>query len=128
MATSPTARTLTECRKRGWPCQVVEKWIPMVKRRVDLFGCIDLIAVVPASPHNESYILGIQATSDPNVASRVTKAKAEPKLRDWMLAGGRFAVWGWGKKGPAGKRKLWTLREHWLTLADLEVPDESAAS
>lgn len=102
---SPTQRSLAECRKRGWVCQVVEHWNAYAKIRVDLFGVIDILACTPEG------ILGIQATSDANVSARVAKAEAEPRLQAWFQSGGRFAVWGWGKKGPRGKVKHWTLRE-----------------
>lgn len=105
---SPTSRTLAECRKRGWRAQVVERWVPMTHRRIDLFGFIDLV-VLDGKPG----VLGIQATSSSNSASRVTKMRTEcaDALREWLEAGNRVAVWGWAKQGKAGKRKLWTLRE-----------------
>jgi hypothetical protein len=105
MSMSPTARTLRECRKRGYEAQVVEKFNSFTKRRIDLFGCIDVVACTPEG------ILGIQATSGANHAARMTKAKAEPKLGRWLKAGGQFAVWSFAKQGGRGKRKLWTLRE-----------------
>lgn len=111
---SPTARSLEECRKRGWTCGVVEKFIPYTKTRVDLFGVIDLIAL-----DDQPGCLGIQATSTPNMAARVTKAKGEPRLRVWLERGNRFVVWGWAKRGPQGKRKTYTLREQELRLGDV---------
>ena len=106
---SPTSRTLQECRKRGWTSAVVEKWIPQTKRRLDLFGCIDIVAL-----DGQPGVLGIQATSGGNHSSRVSKALEEPRLQEWLRAGNRFAVWSWSKKGPAGTRKKWTLREQEL--------------
>lgn len=112
--TSPTARTLAECRKRGWEAGVVERWIHASKIRQDLFGVIDLIAL-----DDKPGCLGIQATSTGNMVARINKAKAEPRLRTWLERGNRFVVWGWAKRGPAGKRKLWRLREVWLEPSDL---------
>jgi hypothetical protein len=96
---------LAECRKRGWIAQVVERRI--------LFGCIDIIALVPPSHHllSNGQIIGIQATSGTNHAARITKSRAEPRLAAWLGAGATFAVWSWSKKGPRGKRKVWMLRE-----------------
>lgn len=84
----------------------------MTRRRLDLFGCIDLV-VLDGLPG----VLGIQATSSSNVAARRTKAETEcvDALEQWLKAGNRFAVWGWAKRGKAGKRKLWTLSESWVT-------------
>lgn len=121
---TPTARTLAECRKRGWLAQVVEKWNPHARIRQDLFGCIDILAVVPRREflglHDEwfverSRIVGIQACAGSSHAARRTKALAEPRLRAWIEAGGRFEVWSWAKQGGRNKRKTWTLRTEEVT-------------
>ena len=113
---SPTARSLAHCRKLRWPAGVVERWIAAVQIRKDLFGCIDLVAIADGG------ILGIQATTGGNHASRRTKAIAEPRLRAWLKAGGLFEVWSWEKQGSAGKRKLWQLRRERLELEHLPAP------
>ncbi len=110
---SPTARTLAECRKRGWTAQVVERRIPKSFVTLDLFGCIDIIALTPSG------IVGIQATSGSNHASRVTKSIAEPKLRDWLTAGAKFEVWSWAQQGARDTRKLWTLRVEAIEIGAL---------
>lgn len=121
---TPTARTLAECRKRGWPAYVCEKWIQAVKRRIDAFGFGDLL-VLDGQPG----ALLIQATGETasgNVSTRVTKIRTEcaDAARAWLAAGNRIQVWGWGKRGAAGKRKLWTLREVPVTLAVIDPPEE----
>jgi hypothetical protein len=103
--TSPTARTLAECRRRGWPAQVVEQTIPRTFIKRDLFGFIDIVALTPDG------LLGIQATSGTNHAARITKARQQPHFAAWLRSGARFAVWSWSRRGDRGKRKLWTLRE-----------------
>lgn len=125
MATSPTARTLLECKKRGWTAQVVERFNSYTKRRIDLFGVIDLVAIVPprteiAGEHeflHQGAILGIQATSGSNHAARRTKILAEPRARQWIEAGGRLEVWTFAKQGARGKRKVWTIRVEPITAA-----------
>ncbi len=104
MASSPTQRTLAECRKRGWTAGVVERWNPHARIRQDLFGCIDLIALTPDG------ILAIQACAGSSHATRMAKVRAEPRTKLWRDAGGRFEVWSWAKRGQRGKRKTWTLR------------------
>lgn len=104
MPTSPTQRSLAECRKRGWEAQVVERFNVWSKRRVDLFGVIDIVAIT------EDGILAIQATSGTNHASRVAKIGEEPRAAKWVKAGGILEVWSWAKRGPRGGRKTWTLR------------------
>ena len=89
---------------------ITEKWIPQARRRIDLFGIIDVLAI------RDDEILGVQATTGPNAAARVTKALAEPRLERWLLAGGHFEVWGWRKVGARGKRKLWAVRRVVLYL------------
>jgi hypothetical protein len=108
---SPTQRALAHCRKEGWVAQVVEKWIPQAKRRVDLFGCIDLI-VLDGGPGGP---LGVQVTSGTNHAARIAKAQEEPRLQAWLSAPARFEVWSYSKRGPRGKRKLWQLRRQEIT-------------
>lgn len=107
--TSPTQRTLAECRKRGWTAAVVEKWNPHAMIRQDLFGCIDIVALCQF-PDYQYATLGIQACAGGDSAKRVKKAMEEPRLVQWLMCNNRFAVWSWRKAGPRGKRKLWTLR------------------
>lgn len=103
---SPTQRALAHCKKQGWHAQVVERWNPYAKVRHDLFGCIDIVVLdgLGGGP------LGVQVTSGSNVAARLTKARAEPRITAWLQAPARFEVWGYRKVGPRGKRKVWDLR------------------
>ncbi len=98
---SPTARTLAEMRKRGYLVQVVEKWIPAVRRRQDLYGFIDVLAI------REGEIVGVQATSGDNVASRVAKIAEHEHVGAVRKAGIRILVHGW-RRNAAGR---WVLRE-----------------
>ena len=109
----PTARTLALLRSEGYTAQVVERFCPYSRRRIDLFSCIDIVAVRPGQT------LGIQATSGANHSHRRDKAIAEPKLREWLLAGNRFEIWSWAKKGPRGKAKRWVERREEIRLEDL---------
>ena len=101
--TSPTARTLSWCKKQGFIPQVVEKYNQFSMKRIDLFGIIDIVAITPVC------ILGIQTTSRANMNARIKKALAEPRLFAWLRAGGKFEVHGWSKKGKRNERKLWKL-------------------
>ena len=113
---SPTSRSLQELKKRGYHAQVVERFNSFIKIRVDLFGCIDIVAV----KGNENGVFAIQATSTDNTSKRIKKSIAIPALRAWLLAGNRFSVWGWAKRGEKGKRKLWELKEIPITLSNVE--------
>lgn len=105
MALSPTSRTLEYYRKLGATVAIVEKRIPYKFITQDLFGFIDILAISP-----EGGIVGVQCTSDSNVAARVDKIYAEPRAKTWLLSGGKIRVIGWSKKGSRGKRKTWQPR------------------
>ena len=112
--TSPTARVLKHYRDCGFHIEVVERWLPRTLTRKDFIGCVDLIAIKPGVG-----IVGVQATSRANHASRRNKAKAEPLLRTWLASGGRFEVASTAKQGERGKRKLWNVKREELVAADL---------
>ncbi len=101
MAASPTARSLEHLRKAGYLAQVVEKWIPAVKRRQDLYGFIDILAI------RDNEVLGVQATSGDHVAERIDKIANHENVSAVRKAGIRIVVHGW-RKNAAGR---WTLRE-----------------
>lgn len=97
---SPTEYVLRELRKDGWLAEVVEKWLPVVRKRRDLFGVLDVVAV------RGQETMGVQATSRANVASRVKKiadAEATPLLR---RAGWRLEVWGTYKEKNRWKARI----------------------
>jgi hypothetical protein len=114
--TSPTARTLAECRKRGWVAQNVEQFVrfPPPGHRLDLFGVIDIIAIVPAlavAAMSLRTTVGIQATaSAAHHAHRRAKILAESRAKAWVEAGNGLELWSWSKRGDRGAHKLWTLR------------------
>lgn len=111
---SPTKRSLDDLKKLGIAAQVVEKWNSFARRRIDLFGVIDIVAMKPGIG-----ILGVQACAGSSHAARRTKALAEPKLRTWLESGARFEIWSYAKQGDRGKAKRWTLRRQEITLQDL---------
>ncbi len=99
---SPTQRTLAHLRGLGYPLvQVVERWNPHARVRQDLFGIVDVLAV------SNTEIVGVQATSGSNVASRVTKITDSAALPVLRKVGIRILVHGW-RKAANGR---WTLRE-----------------
>lgn len=98
MTMSPTQLTLRKLREDGYQAQVVEVWNSHARIRQDLFGFIDVIAV------KGTETLAVQATSAPNVSSRVTKIGDSPLVGPVRDAGWRIVVWGWKKK--SGR---WTL-------------------
>jgi hypothetical protein len=115
MPTTPTARTLALLRAEGWLAQVVEVYLAFCRQRRDLFGVGDVLAVRPGA------VLLVQCTTGDNLAARRTKALNEPRLRTVLESGVCFELWGWSKRGAAGKRKLWDVRREPLALADLDA-------
>jgi hypothetical protein len=93
---SPTQRALKHLRTLGYQAQVVEKWNAYAKVRIDLFGCIDIIAVRDGEP-----VLGVQCTSHANLAKR--EAKCRELGQAWLSTGSRLEAWAWRKlKGQKG--------------------------
>ncbi len=97
---SPTARSLKHLRDSGCVPQVVEYWNSFSRKRVDLFGIIDIVAL---SPDGET--IGVQATSLSNVSARVRKIGDSPVLGALRKCGWRLYVHGWGK-GSTGRYRL----------------------
>jgi len=105
---SPTARSLTWLRERGYICDIVERWIAQAGIRRDLFHCIDVLAVKPGE------IAGVQVSTSSNLAARLKKAQALPELRASLAAGGKFHLHGWKRVG-----QRWAVRVLEVLAVDL---------
>ena len=112
---TPTSRTLKLLRDQGYHAQVVERFCSHTKRRVDLFGVIDIVAVTGDVPG----VLAVQTTSGDNMASRITKMQGNEAVHAWLNAGNRLVVHGWKKYAKRVDGKFWRCREHVVTLEDL---------
>ena len=120
---SPTKRALADLRSLGFVAQTVERWNPHAKVRQDLFGCIDIVAV-----REGCGILGVQACAGASHAARRAKSLAEPRLRAWLAAGGRFEVFSYARRGGRGERKRWQLRREEITADDLPAEPEEVTA
>ena len=116
MASKPTQRSLDYLRKEGYTVAIAKKFNHFIKIRQDLFGWIDICAIHP----EKQGVLGVQTTSTPNLSARIKKAIALDSLRVWLQAGNVAEFHGWAKRGPRGKRKLWTLKKKIITLEDIK--------
>jgi len=112
--TSPTRRSLLLLRKHGYTAQVVERYNPYAKVRIDLFGFIDICCI----KNGEQGVVGVQTTSASGLSARYKKILGIPEAKIWLATGNRILLHGWAKKGPRGKRKLWSTVERWMTLED----------
>lgn len=128
MPVTPMQRALKDCKRMGLLVDVVERWLPYTKRRKDCLGFGDVLAVEPR-------VVGallIQVTSDNggNVAARVHKIRdaCAEAAQIWLDAGNRIEVWGYAKRGPAGKAKRWRLRRIEVSFIDGEVATREIAA
>jgi hypothetical protein len=117
MKTSPTQRSLKWLRQRGFAAAITERWCSFSKRRIDLFGFIDIVALCPIG------IVGVQTTRGANVAARISKIRELDAARRWLDVGGHIIVHGWRKVGARGARKLWECREVRLGLVYGEIQE-----
>lgn len=108
---SPTQRSLSLLRSRGYLVAVVEHWNQFSCRRNDLFGVADLIAIKPGE------ILLVQTTSYSNLWARRTKITTHENWLAIRTAGFAFHLHGWKSKAN-GKRRLWECREEVLCDPD----------
>jgi hypothetical protein len=136
-ATSNVQRSLAHMRALGYTCATVERWNPHAMIRQDLFGGIDLLCLPPSmASHKGEGIVGIQCCSDNGGAVEEHRRKllGLPAIRLWCEHELPLVIHGWGlramprdpgapRKGK--RRKVWTLREVELTLADFDAPYET---
>ena len=104
--TSPTARSLAYLRKQGYITQVVEKFNTFSHKRIDLFNCIDVVAIC----NWKLGVLGVQVTTRGHLPERVRKCEKEPMMKAWLLAGNRLEVHGWSLMGRKLKRKKYEIK------------------
>ena len=96
MATSPTQRSLKRLRDMGYEADVVERWLPGVGIRKDLFGFGDIFAIGPRVDGARERLI-VQTTSYSNASARVSKIKDSPLIDAVREAGIRVEVHGWRK-------------------------------
>ena len=123
---SYTQRTLRYLRENGAKAAIVERFNPYAGRfgiRQDLFGFIDLIALVP-----DEGIVGIQSTSG-NCHSRHRKKILEETTQeaiDWLKYDGKIWLMSWSKKKlrRGGKQRVWMPRIEKITLETFGLKKE----
>ena len=100
---SPTQNSLDALRKEYSTVQVVEHWCPFSRRRKDLFGFVDILAV------GNGETVAVQTTSWANVSARVKKITESDALPDLRKAGWTLRVHGWRKNKTTGKFECKTV-------------------
>jgi len=86
---NPTNRSIKKLEEEGWIPQVVEQWIPYAKKRRDLYGFIDILAIKDAD------VLAIQATTRSHVSDRVKKIENSKYVDAVRKCAWSIEVWGW---------------------------------
>lgn len=97
---SPTQRTMAKLRIEGCELvQIVEHWNGWGKCRQDLFGFVDVLAIV------NGVTVGIQVTTSSNMSARFSKIAGEHSdvTQALLNAGWRIEIHGWRKKALTGK-------------------------
>ena len=90
---STTKLSLHRLQGEKYICQRVEYWNGFAKKRINLYGCIDIVAVHDDLPG----VLGVQSTTVGCVSAHVDKCMCEcgVALRTWLKAGNRYIIHAW---------------------------------
>jgi len=92
-------RTTKHLREQGYLVATVEHYNSFTRRKHDLFGCIDLLAI------GNGETLAIQVTSRSNMSARIKKIQDNLALPEMLRSKWRILVHGWDK-GTNGRYRL----------------------
>lgn len=96
---SLTLRTTKHLKEQGYLVATVEHYNSFTRRKHDLFGCIDLLAI------GNGETLAIQVTSRSNMSARIKKIQDNLALPEMLRSKWRILVYGWDK-GTNGRYRL----------------------
>ena len=94
-----TARSKSYLQEQGYTVALVEHYNAFTKRKHDLFGCIDLLAI----GHGQT--LAIQVTSKSNLSSRKKKVEETEAYPEMLRSGWMIVLHGWYKENNRWKLK-----------------------
>jgi len=97
---SLTAKSKAHLSDLGYLVATVEHYNAFTKRKHDLFGCIDLLAI----GNNET--VAVQVTSKSNLSARKHKIEEAEAYPEMLRSGWRVILHGWYKEG-----NRWQLKE-----------------
>lgn len=108
---SNLSRTLTALRNLDIMCEKVEHWNQHDKKRHDLFGFIDILAVYSKG------IIGVQCFgSDFSVHRDKILEEKQEICKKWLMSGAKIEFWGWrkikvkrGGKAVRWKPRIWDV-------------------
>jgi len=139
MPGSCTARSMKWLRDKGYAVANVEKWMPRINIRKDVYGFGDLLVagVQKNCDHEPCAFAGdveckfpiialVQVTSRANMSARIKKILSLPEAIVWLNACGEIWVHGWAIKKIRGiARPTWHLTERKITLGSFQQEVES---
>jgi len=99
MATSLSPRSVALLRERGYQVATVEHYNAFTRRKHDLFGCIDLLAI----GHGET--VAVQVTSRGHLSDRRHKIEEAEAYPEMLRSGWRIVLHGWFKENNRWKLK-----------------------
>ncbi len=105
MTVNHNQRVLKALRDDGYLATGGERYDFYTRRRHDLFGLIDVLAI----GHNHT--LAIQVTSRSNMASRRNKMRDSAELDQMLAAGWHVELWGYDKPGHRWRLKTEQLHQ-----------------
>jgi hypothetical protein len=88
---SPVERTMKSFRERGFDIDIAERYCAYSRRKNDLFGIIDLVAIKPMVG-----IIGIQCCGKDYSEHDKKILSSELSLK-WIRSTGILELWGWRK-------------------------------
>jgi hypothetical protein len=95
-----TGRSTALLRERGYIVATVEHYNAFTKRKHDLFGCIDLLAI------GNGETVAIQVTSKGHLSERRHKVEEAEAYPEMIRSGWKVVLHGWYKE-----KNRWQLKE-----------------
>lgn len=95
-----TGRSTALLRERGYIVATVEHYNAFTKRKHDLFGCIDLLAI------GNGETVAVQVTSKGHLSERRHKVEEAEAYPEMLRSGWKVVLHGWFKEG-----NRWQLKE-----------------
>lgn len=96
--------TYNWCKRKGWSCQLVERYDARFQRKFDLYGFVDFLA------SDGSGTVAIQSTTRDNMSARIKKIQGSKHLRTVQEMGWKVLVLGFYKDD----RGHWAAKETYI--------------
>ena len=101
-----TSKTKEFLRETGWLEWTVERYIYAIQKRIDLYNCIDIIAICPQAGKT----LGVQSCPAAGRSNHRETLINSGLALAWVLSGNGLWLMDWrlSPKVRGGKQKVWT--------------------